>query len=70
MSPVLEGITEEGSEPVPELLVVPPPPPRKVLQDPESLVSAPEKPDRPLSVISLPPEEFNGEAIIFTLTAL
>ncbi|XP_074523763.1 uncharacterized protein LOC141788681 [Halichoeres trimaculatus] len=44
------GITEEGSDPIPELLVVPPPPPRKILPDPESLGLAPEKPDRPASV--------------------
>uniref|UniRef100_UPI0037E95F5B FYN-binding protein 1 isoform X2 n=1 Tax=Semicossyphus pulcher TaxID=241346 RepID=UPI0037E95F5B len=49
-SPVLEGITEEGSDPVPELLVVPPPPPKRVLPDSESLGPAPEKPDRPPSV--------------------
>lgn len=49
-SPVPEGISEEGSNPIPELLVVPPPPPRKVLPDPESLGPAPEKPDRPPSV--------------------
>ncbi|XP_068175628.1 FYN-binding protein 1 isoform X2 [Antennarius striatus] len=30
-SPDLEVTSEEGSEPVPELLVIPPPPPRKVL---------------------------------------
>ncbi|KAJ4943288.1 hypothetical protein JOQ06_005792 [Pogonophryne albipinna] len=49
-SPALEGITEEGSEPVPELLVVPPPPPKRLLPDPESLGVAPEKPHRPPSV--------------------
>ncbi|XP_028259325.1 proteoglycan 4 isoform X2 [Parambassis ranga] len=46
-SPVLEGITEEGHDAIPELLVVPPPPPRKVLADMESLGPVPEKPDRP-----------------------
>ncbi|XP_051232880.1 FYN-binding protein 1 isoform X1 [Dicentrarchus labrax] len=50
VSPVLEGITEEGSDAVPELLMVPPPPPRKVLPDHESLGPAPAKPDRPPSV--------------------
>lgn len=74
-SPVLEGITEEGSDPVPEMLVVPPPPPRKVLSDPESLGPAPEKPDRPPFVnlsefIPPPPLEDNGVAIIVTLTTL
>ncbi|XP_034085684.1 FYN-binding protein 1 isoform X2 [Gymnodraco acuticeps] len=49
-SPALEGITEEGSDPVPELLVVPPPPPKRLLPDPESLGVAPEKPHRPPSV--------------------
>ncbi|XP_042340036.1 vegetative cell wall protein gp1-like [Plectropomus leopardus] len=48
--PVLEGITGEGSSPVPELLVVPPPPPKKVLPNPESLVPVHDKPDRPPSV--------------------
>lgn len=47
VSPVLEGVTEEGSNPVPELLVVPPPPPKKVIPDPKSLGPAPKKPDRP-----------------------
>ncbi|XP_070688259.1 FYN-binding protein 1 [Pempheris klunzingeri] len=59
-SPELEGVTEEGSDPIPELLVVPPPPPRMVLPDPESLGPAPEKPERPPSVdlsdfVPLPP---------------
>lgn len=49
-SPVLEGITEEGSNPKPELLVVPPPPPKKILQNTESLGPTLEKPDRPPSV--------------------
>ncbi|KAI4829248.1 hypothetical protein KUCAC02_023304, partial [Chaenocephalus aceratus] len=49
-SPALEGITEEGSDPVPELLVVPPPPPKRLRPDPESLGVAPEKPHRPPSV--------------------
>ncbi|KAK1897549.1 FYN-binding protein 1 [Dissostichus eleginoides] len=49
-SPALEGITEEESDPVPELLVVPPPPPKRLLPDPESLGVAPEKPQRPPSV--------------------
>ncbi|XP_071343069.1 FYN-binding protein 1 isoform X2 [Trachinotus anak] len=49
-SPVLEGMTEEGSAAVPDLLVVPPPPPKKVLLDPESLGPAPVKPARPPSV--------------------
>ncbi|XP_068569072.1 FYN-binding protein 1-like [Cebidichthys violaceus] len=48
-SPVLEGITEEGPDPIPELLVVPPPL-KKVLPDPESLGPTPEKPGRPHSV--------------------
>lgn len=72
-SPALEGITEDGSDPVPELLVVPPPPPRKVLPVPESLGPAPEKPERPPSVnlnefSLLPPVEYNGVATIVTLT--
>ncbi|KAG8003423.1 FYN-binding protein 1 [Nibea albiflora] len=46
-SPVLERITEEGSDPVPELLVIPPPPPRKLVP---VLESSAEKPDRPSSV--------------------
>ncbi|XP_035031805.1 arginine-glutamic acid dipeptide repeats protein isoform X3 [Hippoglossus stenolepis] len=63
-SSVLEGVSEEGSDVVPELFVVPPPPPRKVLPDPESLGPAPEKPDRPPYVhlselIPLPPAEDN-----------
>ncbi|XP_033937725.1 uncharacterized protein [Pseudochaenichthys georgianus] len=49
-SPALEGITDEGSDPVPELLVVPPPPPKRLRPDPESLGVAPEKPHRPPSV--------------------
>lgn len=72
-SPVLEGVTEEGSDPIPEMLVVPPPPPRKVLPDPESLGSAPEKPERPPSVSLsefIPPVEDNGVTSIMTLTAL
>ncbi|KAM7011997.1 uncharacterized protein LKV04_022461 [Tautogolabrus adspersus] len=65
-SPMTEGITEEGIDPTPELLVVPPPPPRKVLPDPKSLGPAPEKPDRPSSVnlsqfIPPPPmEDYTG----------
>lgn len=63
-SPVLEGIAEEGSDAVPELLVVPPPPPRKALPDTESLGPAPEKPERPPSVnlsefIHPPPLQFS-----------
>lgn len=48
---LLEGITEEGSEAVPELLVVPPPP-TKVLSNRSSLPLGPppEKPERPTSV--------------------
>ncbi|XP_065812101.1 FYN-binding protein 1 isoform X2 [Labrus bergylta] len=67
-SPVIEGITEEGIDPIPELLVVPVPPPKKVLPDPESLGPAPEKPDRPPSVnlsrfIPPPPmEDYTGHA--------
>ncbi|TMS19903.1 hypothetical protein E3U43_006396 [Larimichthys crocea] len=49
-SPVLEGIAEEGCDPVPELLLVPPPQPKKLLPVPESLGPSPEKPDRPSSV--------------------
>ncbi|TKS74908.1 FYN-binding protein [Collichthys lucidus] len=49
-SPVLEGIAEEGCDPVPELLLVPPPLPKKLLPVPESLGPSPEKPDRPSSV--------------------
>ncbi|XP_018525719.1 FYN-binding protein 1 isoform X2 [Lates calcarifer] len=45
-----EGINEEGSDAIPELLVVPPPPPRMVLPDPEFLGPALEKPARPPSV--------------------
>jgi len=47
-SPVLEGITEEGIEAVPELLNVPPPPPRKA-QPELPLDPAPETPDIPPS---------------------
>ncbi|XP_044054216.1 arginine-glutamic acid dipeptide repeats protein isoform X2 [Siniperca chuatsi] len=58
---LLEGITEEVSNPVPKLLVVPPPPPKKVLP---YLGPAPEQPDRPPSVklsefIPPPPVEEN-----------
>lgn len=68
---MLEGITEEGCDPVPELLVIPPPPPRNLLPDPESLISAPEKPDRPSSVdlneyTHSPHLEDNGKATIVT----
>lgn len=49
-SSVLEGITEEGPDAIPELLVVPPPPPKKVLPDVESLGPAPEKPATPPDV--------------------
>lgn len=49
-SSVLEDITEEGSDAIPELLVVPPPPPRKVLPDIDSLGPAPEKPATPPDV--------------------
>ncbi|KAM4629330.1 uncharacterized protein ACJ7VT_001673 [Polymixia lowei] len=48
-SPMLEGITEEGSDVIPELLDVPPPPPRKSLPDPQSLGPTPVKPARPPS---------------------
>ncbi|XP_040895595.1 arginine-glutamic acid dipeptide repeats protein isoform X2 [Toxotes jaculatrix] len=63
-SPVLEGITGEGTDVVPELLVVPPPPPRKILPDPRSLGPSPEKSARPSSVnmsefIHPPPVEEN-----------
>ncbi|XP_008291342.1 FYN-binding protein-like [Stegastes partitus] len=61
-SPVLEGITEEGSDPIPELLVVPPPPPRKLLPDIDSLGPSPEKPDTPPTVTLsdyIPPVEEN-----------
>ncbi|XP_053286216.1 FYN-binding protein 1 [Pleuronectes platessa] len=63
-SPVLEGVSEKGSDGVPELFVVPPPPSRKVLPDPESLGPAPEKPGRPPYVqlsefIPLPPLDDN-----------
>ncbi|XP_026160733.1 proteoglycan 4 isoform X3 [Mastacembelus armatus] len=37
------GITDEGPDAVPELLMVPPPPPKKLLNDPESLGPAQEK---------------------------
>ncbi|XP_068448894.1 FYN-binding protein 1 [Clinocottus analis] len=46
----LEGIAEERSGAIPELMVVAPPPPKRVLPDPESLGPTPEKPSRPLSV--------------------
>ncbi|KAL7397365.1 hypothetical protein ABVT39_020807 [Epinephelus coioides] len=49
-SPVLEGISEEGSNPISELLVVPPPPPKKILQNTGSLDPTPEEPGRPPSV--------------------
>lgn len=73
-SPVLEGITEEGSDPTPEVLVVPPPPPKKPLPDPEALGPAPEKPDRPPSVnlnqFIPPPLEDSGAPTIATFTTL
>ncbi|XP_060887787.1 FYN-binding protein 1 isoform X2 [Labrus mixtus] len=62
------SLTEDGIDPIPELLVVPPPPQKKVLPDPESLGPAPEKPDRPPSVnlsqfIPPPPiEDYPGHA--------
>ncbi|KAG7513816.1 FYN-binding 2 isoform X1 [Solea senegalensis] len=63
-SPVLNSITEEGSDLVPEMLAVPPPPPKKVLPDPKTLGPAPEKPDRPpfvnLSNFIPPPVEDNA----------
>ncbi|CAJ1060115.1 FYN-binding protein 1-like [Xyrichtys novacula] len=49
-SPVLEGITEEGTDPTPEVVVAPPLPPKKSLPDPLALGPAPQKPDRPSSV--------------------
>lgn len=65
--PVLEDITEEGPDVVPELLVVPPPPPRKLLPDHESPGPAFEKPDRPSvhvgEIIPLP--EDNGTTISY-----
>lgn len=71
-SPILEGITEEGHDAIPELLVVPPPP-RKFLPDVESLGPVPEKPDRPPYVdlsefIPPPPVENNGVASTVALT--
>ncbi|KAF7659702.1 hypothetical protein LDENG_00293030 [Lucifuga dentata] len=48
-SPVLEDIAEEGSDAIPELLVLPPLLPRKSLPQPECLDLAPEKPPRPPS---------------------
>ncbi|XP_028443404.1 proline-rich protein 36 [Perca flavescens] len=61
---VLKGVTDEGSEALPELLVVPPPLPKKVLPSPPSLGPAPEKPVRHPSVspgafIPPPPLEDN-----------
>ncbi|XP_029005215.1 proline-rich protein 36 [Betta splendens] len=54
----LDGIAEEGPEPVPELLVVPPPS-KKVLPDRSCLGPPPAKPERPhsvnLSQFSAPP---------------
>ncbi|XP_056233722.1 uncharacterized protein LOC130170470 [Seriola aureovittata] len=49
-SPVLGGISEEGSDVLPEVLVVPRPPPKKVFPDRKSLGPPPPKPTRPLSV--------------------
>ena len=71
-SPVLEGINEEGSDAVPELLTIPPPPPRKVLPDPEALGPAPETPARPPSLnpsefIPPPPVDDNGVNMLKTL---
>ncbi|XP_041861221.1 bromodomain-containing protein 4 isoform X2 [Melanotaenia boesemani] len=43
-SPVLEGITEEGTDGIPELLVIPPPPPRRALPDLESPDPVPVEP--------------------------
>ncbi|KAM6921170.1 uncharacterized protein FYW49_006958 [Xenentodon cancila] len=48
-SPVLEPTSEEGMDPVPELLVVPPPPPRQAQLEFECTPDAPEQPDRLLS---------------------
>ncbi|XP_035504418.2 arginine-glutamic acid dipeptide repeats protein isoform X1 [Scophthalmus maximus] len=67
-SPVLEGISEEGSAAPPERFVVPPPPPRMVLPHPEALGPAPEKPARPPYVnlsefIPPPPEEDDDIAV-------
>lgn len=71
-SPVLEGIAEEGSDAIPELMVVPPPPPRKPLPHPESLGPAPEKPSRPpsLSLTTSRPStpEDSGEVITLKRT--
>ncbi|XP_017284278.1 nascent polypeptide-associated complex subunit alpha, muscle-specific form isoform X2 [Kryptolebias marmoratus] len=56
-SPNWEHINEEGSDGVPELLVVPPPPLSQALPEDMSLYSSPAKPDRPPSV-SLSQNEF------------
>ncbi|XP_051803662.1 FYN-binding protein 1 isoform X2 [Acanthochromis polyacanthus] len=66
-SSVLEGITEEGSDAIPELLVVPPPPPRKALPDIESLGPAPEKPATPPDVnlkVQATPEFSETDAVV------
>ncbi|KAM7410317.1 hypothetical protein PAMA_001657 [Pampus argenteus] len=47
---LLEGLTAESSEVIPELLLVPPPPPRRIVPSPESEGLAPETPARPSSV--------------------
>ncbi|CAK6956042.1 titin [Scomber scombrus] len=50
-SPVVEGISEEGSEVIPELLMVPPPPPRRTPSSSDSVGTAPDTPARPPSAI-------------------
>lgn len=67
-SSVLEDITEEGPDAVPEVLVVPPPPPRKLLPDHESPGPAFEKPERPSSIYMgeiIPTPEDNGTTISY-----
>lgn len=58
---LLEDITDEGSNAIPELLVVAPPPPKKLLPDLDLEAPASEKPDRPSSInlgeLIPPPED-------------
>lgn len=65
LSSVLEGISNGGSNSIPELLVVPPPPPKNLLPDPDLEAPALEKPDRPSSIDLgelIPPPDDEGEA--------
>lgn len=71
---MLEGISEEASEVIPELLVVPPPPPRRTPPSLQSVSPAPETPARPpsatLNEFIPPPLEGNGLVTSVRLSAL